>query len=183
VVVNNVNSLIVSSASFAPLSSFWSSALLSAFAPIPRPPDVPTLTLPNGDATRNGTIDDADYRFVKERLGTTDPQADLNGDGVVKDDDLAIVKANKGLQSDASWQGDFPEPTGWYVLQFAIQLGDYGGNVSGRSVVVRLRDTISGATYDTVVGFGSVPLQLVSVRVPTANAYVVQVEAPAGAAG
>ena len=141
---------------------------------------MPTLTLPNGDATRNGTIDDADYEFVEVRLGTTAPEADLNGDGKVNDDDLAIIKANKGLQRDDSWQGNFPDPTGWYVLQFAIQLGDYGGDASGRSVVVRLSDTVSGDTYDTVVGFGSVPLQVVSVRVPTANAYTVQVEAPAG---
>jgi RHS repeat-associated protein len=157
--------------------------LLSAFAPIPCPPDVPTLTLPNGDATRDGIIDDADYEFVAARLGTTDPEevsrADLNGDGAVKDDDLAIIKANKGLQRDDSWQGNFPDPTGWYVLQFAVQLGDYEGNAWGRTVVVRLRDTVSGDTYDTVVGFGSVPLQVVSVPVPTANAYVVQVEAPA----
>jgi RHS repeat-associated protein len=141
---------------------------------------VPTLTLPNGDATRDGIIDDADYTFVENRLGTTDPAADLNGDGKVNDDDLAIVKANLGVQSDRVWQGEFPDPTGWYVLQFAVQLGDYGGNASGRTVVVRLRDTLSGATYDTVVGFGSVPLQVVSVHVPTPNPYMVQVEAPAG---
>jgi RHS repeat-associated protein len=141
--------------------------------------DVPTLTLPNGDATRDGIIDDADYEFVAARLGTTAPEADLNGDGKVNDDDLAIIKANKGLQRDDSWQGNFPDPTGWYVLQFAVQLGDYVGNASGRTVAVRLRDTVSGDTYDMEVGFGSLPLQVVSVPVPTANAYVVQVEAPA----
>jgi len=137
---------------------------------------VPILTLPNGDATRDGHIDRNDLAFV---LGTTDPQADLNGDGKVNDEDLAIIKANFGLQSDTAWQGNFPYPDGWYVLQFAVQLGDYQGNASGRMVVVRLHDTVSGATYAIgVVQFGSLPLQVVSVNVPTPNAYVVQVEAP-----
>jgi hypothetical protein len=102
--------------------------LLSAFAPIPCPPDVPILTLTNGDAIRDGHINRDDYDFVKARLGTTDPEADLNGDGKVNDDDLAIVKAHMGLQSDTSWQGSFPQPQGWYVLQFAVQLEDYVGD-------------------------------------------------------
>jgi hypothetical protein len=34
---------------------------------------VPILTLPNGDATRDGVINDADYAYVQQRLGTNDP--------------------------------------------------------------------------------------------------------------
>ncbi len=57
------------------------------------PSDVPVLTLPNGDANRDGKVDEDDYRLVDAALGTSDPNADLNGDGAVKDDDLALVKA------------------------------------------------------------------------------------------
>jgi hypothetical protein len=58
--------------------------------------------------------------------------------------------------------------------------GDYVGDASGRTVVVRLQDMVSGATYAVgVVRFGSLPLQVVSVPVPTPNAYAVQIEAPA----
>jgi len=84
-----------------------------------------------------------------------------------------------GLVSDTPWQGNFLEPTGWYVLQFAVQLGDYGGNPVGLSASVRLQDTVSGAIYATTVSFTH-PLEVVSVRVPTPNAYVVQVVRPEG---
>jgi hypothetical protein len=36
------------------------------------------LTLPNGDANRDGVINDADYALVESYLGTTHPSADLN---------------------------------------------------------------------------------------------------------
>ena len=78
--VNSVNSLIATS-----LPSFFSLTPLnfSALLPIPCPPDVPTMTLPNGDANRDGIIDDADYDLVDTNRGVPDPdpRADLNGDG------------------------------------------------------------------------------------------------------
>jgi RHS repeat-associated protein len=141
---------------------------------------VPILTLPNGDANRDGVIDDADYALVESYLGTTHPSADLNGDGKVNDEDLAIVKANKGLESDALWSGNFPEPYGWYRLQFAVQLGDYAGNTNGLSVQVRLQDSITGQTYALSRHFPSGALTVLDVNVPTPNPYVVQVQAPAG---
>ena len=141
---------------------------------------MPILTLPNGDANRDGVINDADYALVESYLGTTHPSADLNGDGKVNDEDLAIVKANKGLESDAPWSGNFPEPHGWYRLQFAVQLDDYAGNTNGLSVQVRLQDSITGQTYAVSQSFLSGALTVLDVSVPTPNPYVVQVQAPAG---
>jgi RHS repeat-associated protein len=141
---------------------------------------VPILTLPNGDADRNGVINDADYALVESYLGTTHPSADLNGDGKVNDEDLAIVKANKDLESDTPWTGNFPEPYGWYRLQFAVQLGDYAGNASGLSVQILLQDSITGQTYALSRHFPSGALTVLDVSVPTPNPYVVQVQAPAG---
>ena len=141
---------------------------------------MPILTLPNGDANRDGVINDADYALVESYLGTTHPSADLNGDGKVNDEDLAIVNANKGLESDTPWTGNFPEPYGWYRLQFAVQLGDYAGNTNGLSVQVRLQDSITGQTYALSRHFPSGALTVLDVSVPTPNPYVVQVQAPAG---
>jgi len=175
--VNSVNTF---EAIPAATASTLLSVLTLAFTPIPCPPDVPTLILPNGDATRNGRIDSEDFAFVEGRLGSTDPQADLNGDGKVNDEDLAIVTANLGLESDVVWSGSYPAPAGWYRLQFAVQLGDYAGSVSYTGVRVLLQDSLTGQTFETQVGFGGVPIAVVNVAVPTPNAYVVQVVAPAG---
>ncbi|MCX7992740.1 MAG: DUF6531 domain-containing protein, partial [Fimbriimonadales bacterium] len=139
---------------------------------------MPILTLPNGDANRDGTIGEDDYRLVDAALGTSDPNADLNGDGAVKDDDLAIVKANLGLSRAPSW-GNFGAPSGWYTLQFAVQLGDYVGSAN-HTVQVNLHDLGANERYTTTVEFRGAPLQVVSVQVPTRNRYAVQVVAPQG---
>ena len=46
---------------------------------------------PLGDLDGNGAVNAADVEAVKDKLGTTDFQADLNGDGAVDISDLAIV--------------------------------------------------------------------------------------------
>ncbi|BCW96157.1 MAG: RHS repeat-associated core domain-containing protein [Fimbriimonadales bacterium] len=144
----------------------------------PCPPDIPTLTLTNGDATRDGIVDDSDLLTVQFAMGGNNPDADLNGDGIVDDADLMIVLFSWGQSSDASW-GNFPAPGGWYTLQFAVQLGDYAGAFTG-TVQINLRDMSTGAHYTTAASFNGNPLQVVSVQVPTPNAYAVQVIAPAG---
>ncbi|NUL82118.1 MAG: Ig-like domain repeat protein [Armatimonadetes bacterium] len=55
--------------------------------------------LPNGDADRNGTIDDADLAIVLTHFGVRGP-GDLNGDGNIDDTDLALVLASFGRSSD-----------------------------------------------------------------------------------
>jgi RHS repeat-associated protein len=139
---------------------------------------VPTLTLPNGDVTRDGTVDDSDLLAVQFQFGATGGDADLNGDGTVDDADLMIVLFSFGQSADASW-GNFPAPSGWYTLQFAVQLGDYVGVPSG-TAQINLRDRITGAQYTTSIAFNGSSLQVVSIPVPTPNPYAVQVVAPAG---
>ncbi len=173
-----VNSVItpltpITSTTAFPLFNF--SALLF----VPCPPDIPILTLPNGDATRNGQIDEQDLAYVERWLGTTEPTADLNGDGRVKEDDLEIVKANLGLVGDSPWQGTFAPPAGWYRLQFAVQLGEFVGDTTGMSVEVRLQDRATGVIYAQPVALGSA-LQVVKLNVPTNSVYAVQVVAPQG---
>jgi hypothetical protein len=141
---------------------------------------VPILTLPNGDATRDGVINDADYAYVQQRLGTNDPNADLNGDGRVDSKDLGIVRANRGLTSDAHWSGNFPAPRGWYRLQLAVQLGDYFGSARGRTVRVLMREASTGQTFAWETRFAEASLAVVDVGVPTASRYAVQVQAPQG---
>lgn len=181
--VNSV-SIVLGNSSLAPVafasifSSLLSSSLLSNA--VPCPPDIPILTLPNGDANRDGVVDEADYAFVEARLGEQGGPADLNGDG----EDLAIVLAHKGLNSDAAWSGG-AEPQGWYRLEFAIQLGDYvprgyyDSDNTPISVRVVVQDAVLGRTYASLVSLGSLPA-VVSLPVPTGNPYVVQVQAPAG---
>jgi RHS repeat-associated protein len=139
---------------------------------------VPTLTLPNGDVTRDGLVDDSDLLAVQFQFGATGGDADLNGDGLVDDADLMIVLFSFGQSADASW-GNFPAPSGWYTLQFAVQLGDYVGVPSG-TAQINLRDRITGAQYTTSIAFNGSSLQVVSIPVPTPNPYAVQVVAPAG---
>ena len=134
--------------------------------------------MPNGDANRDGKVDGDDYRIVEAALGTSAPDADLNGDGAVKDDDLAIVKAHLGLSNAPSW-GNFSAPSGWYTLQFAVQLGDYLGSAN-HSIQVNLHDLGAGDRYTITVQFRGAPLEVVSVPVPTRNRYAVQVVAPQG---
>jgi RHS repeat-associated protein len=141
---------------------------------------VPILTLPNGDATRDGVINDADYAYVQQRLGTNDPNADLNGDGRVDSKDLAIVQANRGLTGDAPWSGEFSAPHGWYRLQLAVQLGDYFGSARGRTVRVLMREASTGQTFAWETRFAEASLAVVDVGVPTASRYAVQVQAPQG---
>jgi YD repeat-containing protein len=174
-----VSSLESASSASAALETF-AAAFASAFASTSCPPDVPILTLPNGDATRDGIIDDIDYGLVEDYLGTTHPSADLNGDGKVNNEDLAIVKANMGLISDAPWTGNFPEPHGWHRLQFAVQLGDYFGSARGRSVRMLLRESSTGRTFAFEARFEKASIVTVDVGVPTAGRYAVQVQAPAG---
>ena len=158
----------------------FAAAFASAFASTSCPPDVPILTLPNGDATRDGVINDADYAYVQQRLGTNDPNADLNGDGRVDSKDLAIVQANRGLTGDAPWSGEFSAPHGWYRLQLAVQLGDYFGSARGRSVRMLLRESSTGRTFAFEARFEKASIVTVDVGVPTAGRYAVQVQAPAG---
>ncbi|GIV08587.1 MAG: hypothetical protein KatS3mg019_0678 [Fimbriimonadales bacterium] len=91
-----------------------------------------------------------------------------------------IVMFAQGQSSDALWQGSFTPAAGWFTLQFAVQLGDYVGNPTGRQAEVRLRDLATGAQYVYPVVFGGSSLQVVSVPVPTQNRYAVQVVAPQG---
>ncbi|GIV06927.1 MAG: hypothetical protein KatS3mg017_0129 [Fimbriimonadales bacterium] len=144
------------------------------------PPDVPIVTLPNGDVTRDGTVDDADLLQVQFQMGNQGGDADLDGNGVVDDADLMIVMFAQGQSSDSLWQGSFTPAAGWFTLQFAVQLGDYVGNPAGRQAEVRLRDLATGAQYVYPVVFGGSSLQVVSVPVPTQNRYAVQVVAPQG---
>jgi hypothetical protein len=115
---------------------------------------------------------------VQFQFGASGGDADLNGDGLVDDADLMIVLFSFGQSADASW-GNFPAPSGWYTLQFAVQLGDYVGVPSG-TAQINLRDRITGAQYTTSIAFNDAPLQVVSIPVPTPNPYAVQVVAPAG---
>ncbi|MFQ3609923.1 MAG: dockerin type I domain-containing protein [Fimbriimonadales bacterium] len=167
--VNSVNSVLPISVS----TTTWNLFNFSAFLPVPCPPDIPILTLPNGDATRDGKISEDDYNYIEDRLGTTNADADLNGDGKVNEEDLEIVIASTGLSSDEPWQGNFQSPSGWYRLSFAVQLGEYRGSTIGLSVQVRLRDATTGATYAQTVSLGSA-LQAVELQVPTGGNYAVR---------
>lgn len=68
---------------------------------------VPTGKLRGGDVNNDGIINAQDLAIVGSAFGTTppsDPRADLNGDGTVNIFDLVLVGANFGATSPTPWQ-------------------------------------------------------------------------------
>jgi len=59
------------------------------------------VPLRNGDVVKDNQVDYADLVFVLEMQGATGlSEADVNGDGVVNEEDAAIVATNVGQQGD-----------------------------------------------------------------------------------
>ena len=56
-----------------------------------------------GDANRDGNIDDKDLAYVKSKFGTSDKDADFNGDGKVDILDFSVCAKNQGLNLQTAW--------------------------------------------------------------------------------
>ncbi len=52
-----------------------------------------------GDVNADGVVGQADLRRAIEMLQASDPRGDLNGDGRVSGDDLAVVVSNFGRKA------------------------------------------------------------------------------------
>jgi hypothetical protein len=69
----------------------------------------PPVTLLAGDAVNSdgsqGTVDVFDLALVASLFGTSDPQADINGDGKVDIRDLVLVGMNLGKTAPVPWPG------------------------------------------------------------------------------
>lgn len=67
---------------------------LSRLRPLSPPPPTPTPSPPTGDLNNDGVINSQDVAILKSKLGGTDKEGDLNGDGRVDEKDLDILLAN-----------------------------------------------------------------------------------------
>jgi RHS repeat-associated protein len=161
------------------LSAFWFYPALMSYVLNQSECDTgdPVYTLPNGDATRDGKVDDDDYLTVLFALGTNDPNADLNGDGIVDDADLLIVGFNYGMESDTPLANPTAH-TGEFTISFKVRLGDFEGSYSG-TLDIRAQAVGGGQVYQRQVSLTE-PDQWVSIHVPTSGNYVVQLGGPSG---
>jgi hypothetical protein len=66
------------------------------------PPTAPPVTLPLGDANRDGQITSADIDLITANIGNPNfpPDTDVNGDGVVNATDVNLALGNLGKVSD-----------------------------------------------------------------------------------
>ncbi|MBX7135426.1 MAG: hypothetical protein K1X67_22385 [Fimbriimonadaceae bacterium] len=103
---------------------------------------VSAASLVNGDATGDDTIDLADVTKVTEELGTGGgtnaiTSSDVNADGVVDIDDLAIVMNNQSLIG-----------TGFRLVTGTLSLRDYVGDTNLQAVQIDVTD-LSGNLLET----------------------------------
>lgn len=107
--------------------------------------------LVNGDATGDDSIDLADVTKVTEELGTGGginaiSSSDVNADGVVDIDDLAIVMSNQSAVGN-----------GFRLVTGTLALGDFSGNTNKLAVQVDVRDLGGNVieTHDVALGNGT----------------------------
>jgi len=68
---------------------------------------LPAATLKGGSLDDDGVIDIGDVTLLTANFGLTvppgDPRADINGDGIVNVQDLAIIGGNYELSGEQPW--------------------------------------------------------------------------------
>jgi hypothetical protein len=88
-----------------------------------------------GDANGDGVVDEDDYNFVSERVGSVYGdanyvmKADFNRDGVIDQDDLDVVTMFMGSEYDLSQASEnytfqLPELTPGFPIFWSLQVGD-----------------------------------------------------------
>lgn len=91
----------------------------------------------DGDFNNDGKVDDLDVAYMKQKLGSDDPAADLDGSGKVDDTDVALLRrllgqppGPSGLPLDASFGRNPPLATSVQILALSPVLKD------GRNAIV-----------------------------------------------
>lgn len=114
----------------------------------------------DGDFNNDGKSDDRDVAYMKEKLGSDDPVADLDGNGKVDDTDVALLRrlfgqapGPSGLPLDASFGRNPPLATSVEILALSPALKD------GRNALV-LAD-FSAAFPSTAITAARAPASIV----------------------
>ncbi|GIV06474.1 MAG: hypothetical protein KatS3mg016_2049 [Fimbriimonadales bacterium] len=146
--------------------------LLHALLAIAQNPTV-TISLVNGDATRDNRVDDSDLVAVLFAAGSNNSEADLNGDGTVDDADLTIVLFSFGQTGATPLLGSRVYAYGTHFVDVQVHLT---GQVppTGHQVYIeaqRIDDVLVFQSVDWIQGAEGT----VSLALPEAGVYQLQV--------